>query len=71
MISPQIWNSFPEKMKSGTNLVDFKNLIKKGSALNASPTYILLKTKMQKIGHGNLSLHAPLINSFLSNFGSI
>ena len=42
--------------------------LKNDSVLNACATYVILKTKMQKIGHENLSLHTSLINSFLSNF---
>ena len=55
----------PRKIKSVTNLVDFKNLIKNGSVLNACATYVLLKMKMQKIGLENLSLHTlgPILES--------
>ena len=42
-----------------------------GSVLNEFATYVFLKMKMQKIGDENLSLHTPLINSFLFNFISI
>ena len=61
---PQMWNSLLEKIKSVTNLVDFKKPIKNGSVLNACATYVLLKMKTQIIGHENLSLHASLISFF-------
>ena len=61
---PQMWNSLPEKIKSVTNLVDFKKPRKNGSVLNACATYVLLKMKTQIICHENLSLHAPLISFF-------
>ena len=71
MLSLQIWNSLPEKIKSVANLVDFKNSAKIGAVLNVCATYVLLKIKMLKIGHENSSLHTTLINSLLSNIISI
>ena len=38
-LGPHIWNSLPEKIKSATNLVDFRNLIKKCSVLSACSTF--------------------------------
>ena len=58
------------KIKSVTNLEDFKNSLRKWFGSKCA-IYVLLKMKMQKIGHENLSLHVPLINSFLPNFISI
>ena len=55
-LGPQTWNSLAEKIKLVTNLVDIKNSIKKWFGLNACATFALLKMKMQKIGHENLSL---------------
>ena len=46
----------------------FLKFNKKDSIVHACAIYVLLKMKMQKIGHENLSLHTPLIISFLSNF---
>ena len=66
MLSPQIWNSLPEKIKSVANLVDFKNSAKIGAVLNVCATYVLLKIKMLKIGHENSSLLSNIISILIT-----